>query len=89
MIVHSTRGASSASLSEAIAQGLAPDGGLYMPPHLPPRAIDWGPDLRTRATNLLAPYFTDDALSAHVPAIVAEARVIQADHHLPRRRPFA
>jgi threonine synthase len=73
MIVHSTRGASSASLSEAIAQGLAPDGGLYMPPQLPPRAIDWGSDLRTRATNLLAPYFADDALSAHLPAIVAEA----------------
>ena len=78
MIVHSTRGASSASLSQAIAQGLAPDGGLYMPPQLPPRAIDWGADLRTRATNLLAPYFNDDALSAHLPTIVAEAFTFDA-----------
>ena len=63
MKVASTRGAASVSISEAIAQGLASDGGLYMPPQLPPSARDWGANLRERALALLLPYFADDALA--------------------------
>ena len=73
MIVQSTRGASRASIGEAIAQGLAPDGGLYMPPQLPPSARAWPDAIAPCATELLAPLFADDPLGAHLPAIVAEA----------------
>lgn len=73
----STRGASpAASLSQAIAAGLAPDGGLYVPDHLPTLRLD---DFKTdgsladTAASLLAPFFADDALAAELPAICAEA----------------
>ncbi|HUB88416.1 MAG TPA: threonine synthase [Dyella sp.] len=73
----STRGASpAASLSQAIAAGLAPDGGLYVPDHLPTLRID---DFKTdgsladTAASLLAPFFAGDALAAELPAICAEA----------------
>jgi threonine synthase len=76
--VSSTRGASSATISEAIAQGLAPDGGLYMPPQVPPRARDWGATLRERALSLLQPYFEQDTLGQHLPAIIDEAFTFDA-----------
>ena len=73
----STRGASpAASLSQAIAAGLAPDGGLYVPDHLPAlRVEDFKTDgsLADTAASLLAPFFAGDALAAELPAICAEA----------------
>ena len=57
MNVSSTRGGSTVSLSEAIADGLAPDGGLYMPPLLASHVGEWGHDYRTRALTLLRPFF--------------------------------
>ncbi len=78
MKVASTRGAASVPISEAIAQGLASDGGLYMPPQLPPSARDWGANLRARALALLLPYFADDALATHLPAIIDEAFTFDA-----------
>jgi threonine synthase len=73
----STRGASpAATLSEAIAAGLAPDGGLYVPEHLPTLAADdFQPDgtLADTATTLLTPFFAGDALAQELPAICAEA----------------
>ena len=73
----STRGNSpAASLSEAIAAGLAPDGGLYVPDHLPKLDIAaFKPDgsLAETAATLLAPFFAGDALAAELPAICAEA----------------
>lgn len=73
----STRATSPAvSLSDAIAAGLAPDGGLYVPQHVPrveadqlarcSGAID-------TAAELLRPYFSGDALERELPAICAEA----------------
>lgn len=73
----STRGNSpAATLSEAIAAGLAPDGGLYVPDHLPKLDIaTFKPDgsLAETAATLLAPFFAGDALAAELPAICAEA----------------
>ncbi|MGL6827318.1 threonine synthase, partial [Xanthomonas hortorum pv. gardneri] len=50
----STRGgAPAASLSQAIAAGLAPDGGLYVPQILPPaRTLTAGADLADTAATL-------------------------------------
>lgn len=64
------------TLSNAIAAGLAPDGGLYVPEHLPPlRPQDFRPhgSLADTASTLLAPFFAGDALAGELPAICAEA----------------
>ncbi|KAF1688139.1 threonine synthase [Pseudoxanthomonas broegbernensis] len=71
----STRNASPpATLSQAIAAGLAPDGGLYVPAKLPAgRALQAGDSLAQTTSTLLAPFFEGDALAAELPAICAEA----------------
>jgi len=71
----STRDASEpASLSAAIAAGLAPDGGLYVPMRLPTsRTLRAGANLANTATGLLAPFFEGDALAPELPAICREA----------------
>ncbi len=73
----STRGeAPAVSLSAAIATGLAPDGGLYVPERLPPLAMDdWDPDwpLADVATRLLAPFFEGDPLADQLPAMTQAA----------------
>lgn len=71
----STRNAApAASLSEAIAAGLAPDGGLYVPQALPAgRVLHAGADLAATTAALLAPFFAGDALETELPAICAEA----------------
>lgn len=78
----STRGlAPAASLSDAIAAGLVPDGGLYVPEHLPtidPAAFDPHGDLAATAATLLAPFFAGDALADALPAICAEAFTFDA-----------
>jgi threonine synthase len=61
--VSSTRSATEVSLTFAIETGLAADGGLYMPPRLPPREFSAAPgDLRARATELLSPLFADEPI---------------------------
>jgi threonine synthase len=73
----STRGASpAATLSDAIAAGLAPDGGLYVPDHLPtlhPDGFDPEGTLADTAATLLAPFFAGDRLAHELPSICAEA----------------
>lgn len=71
----STRGRSPAtSLSAAIAAGLAPDGGLYVPQALPaPRRWQAMPTLAQTAAQVLAPFFEGGALAPALPAICAEA----------------
>ena len=71
----STRGQSPVvNLSEALRNGAAPDGGLYMPDAVPV-AGELYPDapLHEFAAQLLNPYFDGDALAAELPAICAEA----------------
>jgi threonine synthase len=74
---HSTRGAAPAvPIGQAIASGLAPDGGLYVPeslPRLDPAAFDPHGRLADTAATLLAPFFAGDALADELPAICAEA----------------
>jgi threonine synthase len=71
----STRNASPfASLSQAIAAGLAPDGGLYVPAQLPAvRELTPGATLAETAVELLAPFFAGDGLQDELPAICREA----------------
>lgn len=88
----STRGhAPAASLSEAVAAGLAPDGGLYVPDRLPvidPATFDPHGGLAATAATLLAPFFAGDALADALPAICAEAFTFDAPLR-PLARPDA
>ena len=72
--ISTRKNAPAVSLSEAIAAGLAPDGGLYVPENLPsPRSLEVGNDLADSATQLIAPFFEGDALAPELPAICREA----------------
>ncbi|WP_458072528.1 threonine synthase [Rhodanobacter sp. BL-MT-08] len=77
MLYVSTRGGSPAvSISAAIAAGLAPDGGLYVPqalPRLDPSDFDLDGTLADTAATLLAAFFVGDALANELPAICAES----------------
>ncbi|MEO7787042.1 MAG: pyridoxal-phosphate dependent enzyme, partial [Sphingomicrobium sp.] len=70
----STRGqAPSATLSEAIRAGAAPDGGLYLPEQRPAADIDPDLPLPEFAARFLTPFFAGDALEPELPAICAGA----------------
>ena len=73
----STRGkAAPATLSEALAAGLAPDGGLYVPEKLPQLSLadfDGKTTLPEIAATLIRPFFEGDALAPQLSAICAEA----------------
>ena len=65
-----------AGFSEALLQGLAPDGGLYVPvrwPQLRAEALADAPDLPRLAIRLLEPFLDGDALSASLPEVAEEA----------------
>lgn len=64
------------SLSQALEEGIAPDGGLYVPARLPvqaARTLASPAALDQLASRLLAPFFEGDALASELPAICAEA----------------
>ncbi|HEX2494133.1 MAG TPA: threonine synthase [Steroidobacter sp.] len=64
------------SLSQAIARGIAPDGGLYIPkefPHFTPGNFDGLNELPEIGERLLAPFFGDDPLASELGAICREA----------------
>ncbi|MDB4950839.1 MAG: threonine synthase [Gemmatimonadetes bacterium] len=66
----------SATLSDAVARGIAPGGGLYVPESFPElSADDFDPEasLAETAERTLAPFFAADALAPHLTAIVREA----------------
>lgn len=74
----STRGkAPAATLTDAIAAGLASDGGLYVPAHLPPAFepadFDGSDSLADVAAALLAPFFEGDALQGELRSICDSA----------------
>jgi len=79
---HSTRSAGpTVPISQAIAAGLASDGGLYVPDALPsidPAAFDPHGSLADTAATLLAPFFADDPLADELTAICAEAFTFDA-----------
>ncbi len=78
----STRGeAKPASLSAAIASGLASEGGLFMPESLPRLSMDAFDGIETLsdiASVLLRPFFADDELAEHLDAICGEAFTFDA-----------
>ena len=78
VIVTSTRGGAPVSLSDAILHGLAPDGGLYMPARITLPAPLRGDTLIARAQATLAPFFSQDKLESHLPAMLAEAFTFDA-----------
>jgi threonine synthase len=75
----STRAAAKApgtALADALARGLAPDGGLYVPERFPRFEVadfDGCATLPAVATRLLAPFFAGDRLEPALGAIAAEA----------------
>jgi threonine synthase len=77
MLFVSTRGPELvATLSEAIRQGIAPDGGLYVPQRFPefrPSDFDGAHTLADIAERLLAPFFAGDQLARKLTKIVNDA----------------
>ncbi len=73
----STRGQSpTVSFGQALAQGLAPDGGLYMPeswPLIPLSAFDGATTLPEVAEILLRPFVDGDPIAAGIGDVVREA----------------
>jgi len=73
----SSRGqAPAAGFSAAVLQGLAPDGGLYVPvtwPQLAPPDFEGASDLATVAARLLAPFVAGDPLAPVLSSVAAEA----------------
>lgn len=65
-----------APLGEAIARGIAPDGGLYVPEHFPhfvPRQFEGDTELPQIGARLLAPFADGDPLAASLNEICREA----------------
>ncbi len=76
MKYRSTRGkAPELSFGAALLQGLAPDGGLYVPERFP--TIEWRHSLAAPlgdiACSLLSPFFEGDPLAPELPGIVERA----------------
>ncbi len=70
----STRGGESTSLSAAIAKGLAPDGGLYLPESCPRQRFTKAfPTLTEAAIAVLEPFFEGELLAPHLDDICREA----------------
>lgn len=87
----STRDAAvTAGFSEALSQGLAPDGGLYVPevwPRVPPEAFGTAEGLATVGARLLAPFAEGDVLAPSLADILTEAFDFPAPVvELPRER---
>jgi len=75
MQFQSTRSTEQASLDQALVNGLAADGGLYVPVELPQfdvRDFAGANTLTDVARVLLTPFFQGSALLAELPAILAE-----------------
>ncbi|GAB4186828.1 MAG: threonine synthase [Wenzhouxiangellaceae bacterium] len=76
-----TRGGPSVALSEAIASGLAPSGGLYVPASMPAPDRDRlaaADTLATVARTALHGFFADDPLADALPAICNAALSFEA-----------
>jgi threonine synthase len=72
----SSRGHSPVGFSAALLQGLAPDGGLYVPvswPRLTPQDFAGLSDLPGIGARLLAPFVAEDPVAPFLPALVREA----------------
>jgi threonine synthase len=81
----STRGSAPAvTFGSALTQGLAPDGGLYMPeawPSVPLSAFDGVQELADVANVMLRPFVAGDAIAAEVANITRDAFNFPAPLH--------
>ncbi|KQZ63576.1 MULTISPECIES: threonine synthase [unclassified Lysobacter] len=79
----STRGRTPATaIDDALSAGLAPDGGLYVPEHLPTlAALPVYDALADTAHAVLAPYFTQSALRERLPDLCRSAYAFPAPLH--------
>jgi len=71
----STRGGPEVSLDRALVNGIAPDGGLYVPVELPTFSVDdfaVATTLPEVAAVLLKPFFTDSSLRGDLAKVLAE-----------------
>ena len=77
ILFHSSRGgAADKGFSAALLEGLASDGGLYVPGHWPQLSAEdfaGASELPAVAERLLAPFLAHDALEAQLPALAREA----------------
>ena len=76
LFASSRGGAPTVSFGAAVLQGLAPDGGLYVPlswPHLAPPDFDGVSELPAIAGRLLAPFMEGDRLARELAPLAAEA----------------
>lgn len=75
MKYRSTRGDDSCSLDDALLQGIASDGGLFLPESLPDFSVEdfaAAETLTDVACRLLRPFFEGSTLDRELPGIVAE-----------------
>jgi threonine synthase len=80
----STRGGNTVALEEAIMAGTAPDGGLYMPEHIPAIDLSSVPvdaPINEVARVVAAPYFADSDLREDLNAICDQAFNFPAPIH--------
>lgn len=76
MEFHSTRGTQTAALHEAIARGIADDGGLYVPEEFPRFALEDFAGLESVAevaARMMRPFFAGSVLAGSLEQICAEA----------------
>lgn len=73
MKYHSTQGKRedpAVSISQAILEGIAPEGGLYVPKFFPAYCVnDFGTNLEKIAEKFLGTFFLNDPLEEHLPEI--------------------
>jgi len=77
MLCLSTRGQSPAiPLHQAIIEGIAPDGGLYLPEHIPQihlPALLASETYQEAALQIMSPFFTGDLLAQKLPGMIERA----------------
>jgi threonine synthase len=76
LFASSRGGAAASAFSTALLQGLAPDGGLYVPqrwPQLPPEDFQGARALAEVGARLLAPFVAGDELAPQLDEILGEA----------------
>ena len=75
MKYRSTRGGDAVSLDDALLNGIAPDGGLYLPQNIPEFSVDdfsGAEDLLSIAKRYLQPYFSGSSLEDELDDILQE-----------------
>ena len=77
MLCLSTRGKSPpVPLHRAIIEGIAPDGGLYLPEHIPQidvTALLASDTYQEAALQVMAPFFAGDLLAHKLPGMIERA----------------